>query len=70
MKLPPDVVEWFRKQGRKGGLKGGRKGGLIGGKRCLKTMTAKERQGRARKAGLAAAKARRQKEEGQPSADD
>ena len=67
MELPPDILEWFRKQGRKGGLKGGRKGGLIGGKRSLKTMTAKQRQERARKAGLAAAKARRQKEQDPPS---
>ncbi len=39
----------------------GRKGGKIGGKRSLETMTAKERQERARKAGKASGKARQAK---------
>lgn len=41
-KLPPDVLEFFRKQGAKGGK--------IGGKRSLETMTPEERSERARKA--------------------
>jgi len=41
-RLPPDVLEFFRKQGAKGGK--------IGGKRSLETMTPKERTERARKA--------------------
>ena len=61
MKLPSEVLEFFRRQGRKGGKLGGRKGGLIGGKRSLQTMTAEERQERARKAGLAAAAKRKAK---------
>jgi hypothetical protein len=36
----------------------GRKGGKIGGKRSLETMTPEERSARAKKASLAAAKAR------------
>jgi hypothetical protein len=50
MKLPPDVLEFFRKQGAKGGK--------IGGKRSLETMTAKERSERAKKA-VAAREAKR-----------
>ena len=49
-KLPPEVLEYFRRQGAKGGKLGGRNGGLIGGKRSLETMTPEERQERARKA--------------------
>ena len=41
-KLPPEVMEFFRKQGAKGGK--------IGGKRCLETMTPEQRSARARKA--------------------
>jgi hypothetical protein len=44
-KLPPEVLEYFRKQGAKGGKIGGR----IGGKRSLETMTPKERVARAKK---------------------
>lgn len=44
-KLPPDVLEYFRKQGAKGGK--------IGGKRSMETMTAEERSARARKASAA-----------------
>jgi hypothetical protein len=50
-KLPPEVLEYFRKQGAKGGK--------IGGKRSLETMTPKERSERARKA-VAAREAKRQ----------
>ncbi len=50
-RLPPDVLEFFRKQGAKGGR--------IGGKRSLETMTPAERTARATKAGQAAAKARK-----------
>ena len=41
-RLPPDVREFFRKQGAKGGK--------IGGKRSLETMTPEQRSERARKA--------------------
>ncbi len=49
-KLPPEVLDFFRKQGAKGGK--------IGGKRSLETMTPKERSERARKA-VAAREAKR-----------
>jgi len=49
-RLPPDVLEYFRKQGAKGGK--------IGGKRSLVTMTPAERTARAKKA-VAAREARR-----------
>jgi hypothetical protein len=49
-KLPPDVLEWFRQQGVKGGK--------AGGKRSLVTMTPAERIARATKASKAAAAAR------------
>jgi hypothetical protein len=45
-KLPPEVLEYFRKEG----AKGGKIGGKIGGKRSLETMTPEERSERARKA--------------------
>jgi hypothetical protein len=41
-KLPREVLEFFRKQGAKGGK--------IGGKRSLETMTPEQRSERARKA--------------------
>ena len=44
-KLPKDVLEYFRKQGAKGGK--------IGGKKAASTMTAKQRSERAKKAALA-----------------
>jgi hypothetical protein len=53
-KLPPDVIEFFRKEG----AKGGKIGGKIGGKRSLQTMTPEQRSERARKA-VAAREARR-----------
>jgi hypothetical protein len=49
-KLPPEILEYFRKQGAKGGK--------IGGKRSLETMTPAERTARAKKASNAAAAAR------------
>ena len=52
-KLPVDVLEFFRKQGSKGGK--------IGGKRSLETMTPAQRSARARKAGEAAGAARKAK---------
>jgi hypothetical protein len=58
-KLPPEVLEWFRKQGAKGGKIGGKAGGLIGGKRSLETMTPEQRSERAKKA-VAAREAKRQ----------
>jgi hypothetical protein len=54
MKLPPGVLEYFRKQGAKGGK--------IGGKRSLETMTAAERTARAKKASDAAVASRRVRE--------
>jgi hypothetical protein len=50
-RLPPEVLEYFRKQGAKGGK--------IGGKRSLETMTPEERAARAKKASAAAAAARK-----------
>jgi hypothetical protein len=44
-RLPPEVLEFFRKQGSKGGK--------IGGKRSLETMTPEQRSERARKAAAA-----------------
>ena len=49
-KLPADVLEYFRKQGARGGR--------IGGKRSLETMTPEQRSERARKA-VAAREAKR-----------
>jgi hypothetical protein len=43
-KIPPEVLEYFRQQGAKGGK--------IGGKRSLETMTPEERAARAKKAGV------------------
>src|SRR5215831_5051912 len=54
-KMPPDVLEYFRKQG----AKGGKVGGKIGGKRSLETMTPEERSARAKKASAAAVAARK-----------
>ena len=45
-RLPSEVLEFFRKQGAKGGK--------IGGKRSLETMTPEERRARAKKASAAA----------------
>lgn len=50
-KLPPDVLEFFREQGAKGGR--------IGGPRALETMTPAERVARAKKASAAAVLARK-----------
>jgi hypothetical protein len=55
-KLPPEAIEFFRRQGAKGGK--------IGGKRSLETMTGEERIARAKKASAAAAKARARKARG------
>jgi hypothetical protein len=56
-KLPPEVLEYFRKQG----AKGGKIGGKIGGKRSLETMTPEERSARAKKAAAVSAGARKAK---------
>ena len=45
-KLPPEVLEYFRRQGAKGGK--------IGEERALETMTPEERSARAKKASDAA----------------
>ena len=52
-RLPPEVLEFFRKQGAKGGK--------IGGKRSLDTMTPEDRTARAKKASDAAVAARKQR---------
>jgi hypothetical protein len=52
-RLPQDVLDFFRKQGSKGGK--------IGGKRSLETMTPEARAARAKKASDAAVAARKQK---------
>ena len=52
-KLPPEVLEFFKVQGARGGR--------IGGKRSLETMTAEQRAARAQKASKAAAEARKAK---------
>lgn len=50
VRLPPDVLDYFRRQGARGGK--------IGGKRSLETMTAEARRERARKASAVSAKRR------------
>jgi hypothetical protein len=57
MRLPATVLAQFRAQGRRGGKLGGSAGGL----KAAANMTPAQRQERARKAGLAGAKARAQK---------
>jgi hypothetical protein len=52
-KLPAAVLDYFRKEGAKGGR--------IGGKRSLETMTPEERTARAKKASAAAVAARKAK---------
>lgn len=54
-KLPPDVLEWFRQQG----AKGGKLGGPMGGKIAAANMTKEERVARAKKASAAAVTARK-----------
>ena len=49
-RMPPEVLEYLRKMGKKYGSEGG--------KRSLETMTAAERSARAKKASDAAAKKR------------
>jgi hypothetical protein len=56
-KLPPDVLEYFRSEGSKGG----KLGGSVGGKIAAAGMTSEERIARARKASAAAAAARKQR---------
>ena len=53
-KLPAEVLEYFRKEGAKGGKIGGKKGG----KRSLDTMTPQERSERAKKAAAKSAEVR------------
>ena len=48
--MPPEVLEYLRKMGKKYGSEGG--------KRSLETMTPEERSARAKKAATAAAKKR------------
>jgi len=56
-RLPAEVLEYFRKQG----AKGGKIGGKIGGKRSLETMTPDQRVARAKRASAAAVAARKAK---------
>jgi hypothetical protein len=51
--MPKDILEFFRKTGRKGGK--------IGGKRSLETMTPEQRTARAKKAAAASAAVRSKK---------
>ena len=57
--LAPEVLAYFREEGRKGGR--------IGGKRSLETMTQAQRRARAKKASAAAVAARKAKKK-QPGA--
>ena len=52
-KLPPEVLQWFREQGRRGGE--------IGGKVAASNMTPEQRVERAKKASVAGVAARRKK---------
>jgi hypothetical protein len=65
-KLPPDVLEFFRQEG----AKGGKIGGKIGGKRSLETMTPEARTQRAKKASEAGVRARRAKAAAKPVSGD
>jgi hypothetical protein len=50
VRLPPDVLAFFKEQGAKGGR--------IGGRRALETMTSAQRVARAKRASAAAARKR------------
>jgi len=56
-KLPRDVLEYFRGQGKRGG----KIGGSAGGKKAAASMTPEQRSARARKA-VAAREAKRRSE--------
>jgi hypothetical protein len=56
-KLPPEVLEFFRKQG----AKGGKIGGSAGGKKAAASMTPEQRSARAKKAADAATAVRKAK---------
>jgi hypothetical protein len=56
-RLPPDVLEFFRKQG----AKGGKIGGSAGGKKAAAGMTPEERAARAKNASAAAVASRKAK---------
>jgi hypothetical protein len=57
-RLPPEVREFFKKQGARGGK--------IGGKRSLETMTPEQRSERARKAVAARESKRNAAKKGKP----
>jgi hypothetical protein len=59
-KLPPDVLEFFRKEG----AKGGRKGGSLGGKTAAANLTPEQRSARAKKGSDAAVLARKRRSKG------
>jgi hypothetical protein len=52
-KLPPEVIEYFKKQGKRGGK--------IGGETAARNMTPEERTARAKKAAAASAAVRSSK---------
>jgi hypothetical protein len=54
IQLPPDVLAYFRQQGLRGGA--------MGGRTAAANMTAAKRSERARKAGLASAAKRRERQ--------
>ena len=56
-KLPDDVLNYFRSQGKRGGALGG----ALGGKRAAANMSPAQRKARATKASQAAAVARTKK---------
>jgi hypothetical protein len=64
-KLPPDVIEFFRKQGSKGGKKAAAsmtpKARIARAKKAAEAMTPEQRAARAKKASAAAAAARKVK---------
>jgi hypothetical protein len=62
-KLPREILEFFRKQGAKGGKIGGSKGG----KRSAEILTPEARRERARKAAKASAAVRAKKKKALPS---
>jgi hypothetical protein len=61
-KLPPEVLEYFRKEG----AKGGKLGGPVGGKKCLESMSTQQRRERAKIAAKASVAARAKRKRNSP----
>ena len=59
-KMPPEVLEFFRKEG----AKGGKIGGSVGGKTAAANMTPEQRSDRARRAAAAREAKKRNAENG------